>query len=478
MSPLFAKSDSHRPFLAALGLFSMWATVAGLAQEPAPVTAESAVTATAGKKARQIRVTAEDPTTRTAFANFADGLRAEFGALFGENDEVWVYPVDLRVSGAPKDVVEGRTAVIPPIELLPDGRFQLQLAVRLHNRYDGGEVRRELLRLLLYEMMLRPYASDPARFSGEALAVPPWLLRGLDELLRHRASGRPSDLYAGLVKSRNALSVSQILDQADVTLDPVTDAVFAASSAALLSALLDQDGGQQSIRSFLGSLPDRTKPDQGVLLREHFPGLRGSPAALEKWWSLELATMGQLQAVEFYSLKETEELLDQALSIVLPAGKAKPVDGIRRFLPQGKPDEAFTGRLHDYEQFLEHHAARAALESRVLELKTLNLRAFPLLRSLILRYELAASRLLAGKARGVAADLKQIDEERVAIRSTMERVDDYLNFYEATQAEGRSEAYDHYRQIREKLERQGRPERKDRISTYLDALEAEFAPVP
>lgn len=445
-------------------------------QQPGPAPGPGAVTATAGKKAKQVRVAADDPAVRAAFSHFADGLQAEVGYLFGETPDDWIFPIDLRVSGSPKDVVEGRTAAIPPIELLPDGRFQLQLAVRLHNRYDQAEVRRETLRLLLYERMLRPQAANPAGYSGQALVVPPWLLRGLDELLKHRASGRPSDLYAGILRSREILSVSRILQQGETTPDPVTDAVFGASAAALLSALLDQEGGQASMRAFLGGLAGPGSPDAEALLREHFPGLRGSPAALEKWWSLEIATMGQLQAVEFYPLPQTEQLLDEALSIRLAAETVQAPGGLRRFLPQAAPDEAFTGQVHDFERFLSHQGARAALESSQLKLKSLGLRCFPLLRSLILRYERAVARLVEGKSRGVAADLRQLDEERAAIRQTMDRVTDYLNFYEATQAEGRSEAYEHYRQIKENLERQGPPERKDRLSRYLDALEAEFTP--
>ncbi|MCB1079493.1 MAG: hypothetical protein KDM64_16870, partial [Verrucomicrobiae bacterium] len=388
----------------------------------------------------------------------------------------WVFPIELRITGSPNDVVTGRTAVIPPIELLPTGIFQLQLAVRLHNRYDQVEVRRELLRLLLYEMMLRPYASNPDAFSGHALQAPPWLLRGLDELMKHRASGRPSDLYAGIVNSREILSVSKILGQPDQTLDPVSDAVFSASSAALLAALLEQESGPACFKGFLGSLAQSSgTPDPGTLLREHFPGLRGSQGALEKWWSLEIASMGQLQANEFFTPKQTEEELDQALAINLPPEQEKPAEGLRKLLPKGSLHPGFNGRVHDFDEFLGHAQGKEAIEQSRLKLKALILRAFPLHRSLLTRYDLVLGKIALGKTRGAAADLKKLDEERARIRQSMERVADYMNYYEATQAEGRNEAYEQYRQIKDQLEKQGRPVRKDRISKYLDALEAEFS---
>jgi hypothetical protein len=469
-SPLTHQPPHFGPVLLATALL-----VAGFVAGAAAQQAEGTVTATASKKAKQIRVVADDPAARAAFSLFADGLRGEFGAVFGENDEAWAFPIELRVTGSAKDIVEGRSAAIPPIELLPSGQFQLQLAVRLHTRHDQTEVRRELLRILLYEMMLRPHAANPAAFSGPSLDVPPWLLRGLDELMRHRASGRPSDLYAGIVNSREILSVAKILRQPEQTPDPVTDSIFAASSAALLSALLAQEGGQAGIRGFLGSLPQQPNPDTEALLRAHFPGLRGSAGALEKWWSLEIASMGQLQAVEFYAPKQTVELLEEALAIQLAAGQPKAAEGFRKFLPQMKPDAAFTGRVHDFSRFSSHEGAKAALEGSRTKLKTLGLRAFPLYRSLLSRYELAVGRLVDGKPRGVEADLKKLDAEREAIGQSLERVADYLNFYEATQAEGRSEAYEQYRRAREQLEKQGRPSRNDRISRYLDALEGEFA---
>jgi hypothetical protein len=55
----------------------------------------------------------------------------------------------------------------------------------------------------------------------------------------------------------------------------------------------------------------------------------------------------------------------------------------------------------------------------------------------------------------------------------MEKIDDYLNWFEATQSQTRSGTFAEY------LEAAGRsedpqPRRRDAISVYLDALEAQF----
>jgi hypothetical protein len=438
----------------------------------------AAATATAVAKSKQIRVISDDARVRAAFGLFADELQKGLALILGQNDEAWVFPIHLRVMGSMDDVGSGRSAAIQEITLSADGQFQLELIAWLHTRHDKEETRRELLRLLIYEVMLRPFAGRPDAFSGRELRAPAWLLRGVDELMHHRAQGRPSDLYAGIVRSRQILSVERILGQTEAGLDPVTDAVFSASAAALISALLSQERGAESFRAFLGDLPNAKALDTATvsaLLRTHFSGLRGSPEALEKWWSLEIATLGQLQAAEFLSPAQTEEGLDEALAIVMDAETPKPVQGIGKLLPRAKPKAAFTGRVHDFDRFRDHPGATVALEESRRRLQGLALRGFPLYRPLLGRYDQAVSALMEGKERGIAAELKALDAERDSVRLAMERATDYLNYYEATQAEGRSVAYDQYREIREKLERQGRPARNDRITKYLDALEREFA---
>lgn len=396
-----------------------------------------------------------------------------------ERDDQWAFPIEIHISGNANDVVEGATAAIPQeIQLLPDGRIELQLYVRLHNRYDQSEVNRKFLQLLLYEMMTRQYAGQPNAFEEINLRVPNWLIRGFDELIQHRAAGRPSTLFAGIIQSREVLPIDSILKQdTSLPLDPVSDAVFGASSAALVEALLDLQGGADSLRSYLGSLPESSsdsETDPAAQLRKHFPALRGSPDALEKWWSLQIASMGQLQAFEYFPPDKTEAMLDEALTIDIAAETVEKGEGLRKFLPSKKPDAAYQGQLSDFENFLDHAGAESALKQCQAELKTLGLRAFPLYRGVVLRYELAVLELLHGKKRGVAKELEKLDQEREGIRKAMERVYDYLNYYEATQAEGRSEAYEQYRQMKEKLDRQPGPVRRDRISRYLDKLETEF----
>ncbi|MCB1232141.1 MAG: hypothetical protein KDN19_17880 [Verrucomicrobiae bacterium] len=453
----------------------------GISQDTSPPpstpTAPGSPTGQVTKKAKQVRVVSDNPETKAAFTNFTDQLYNQFRQLMKEPDDAWAFPITVNISGTANDVVEGATAVIPPeIELLPDGRINLQLYVRLHNRYDQTEVTRRFIQLLLYEMITRQYAGKPNAFDEINLKVPYWLVRGIDELIKHRAAGKPSQLFAGMVKSREVLSAAQILEKtaSDAT-DPVSDAMYGASSAALVAALLDLPNGPASLRSYLAALPTADPSEaNGALLRRHFAPLRGSQDALEKWWSIQIASMGQLQGLEFYTLEETETLIDEALTIHLAAETPKKGEGIRKFLPHTKAKPAFDGRVQDFENFLDHPNAEAALQKARLDLKTIGLRAFPLYRSIVLRYELAVLSLLNGKKRGVADDLKKLDEERDGIRKAMERVDDYMNYYEATQAEGGSEAYEQYRAMKEKLEHEGLPRKKDRITRYLDKLEPEF----
>ena len=89
-------------------------------------------------------------------------------------------------------------------------------------------------------------------------------------------------------------------------------------------------------------------------------------------------------------------------------------------------------------------------------------------------YEQVITKLVKGDVANIDAELKSIEEMRTKIRETLMRTEDYLNYFEATRAPQRSEAFDDYMEMRKSLESKPAPQRNDRISRYLDALELEF----
>ncbi|MEM7601846.1 MAG: hypothetical protein AAF357_10580, partial [Verrucomicrobiota bacterium] len=75
---------------------------------------------------------------------------------------------------------------------------------------------------------------------------------------------------------------------------------------------------------------------------------------------------------------------------------------------------------------------------------------------------------------GVATELVSLTQLRATIGDTLEKSEDYLNYFEATQSPERSDVFDDYMRMRKELERRGNPRREDRITTFMDALEQEF----
>lgn len=470
----------HRPAefpntLALLAVLLFGSTPAAPAQVPAPAAPaapEESPSVQAGIKSQQIRVQADDPRVKLAFSSYSDKLADAVGALLNERDAA-TFPIVITVSGNTNDVITGRHTA-NQVNQLPDGSFQLDLHVRLSADFQWETYSKALILVLLHEKMLRRFGSDPETAEGKTLPEVPWLVEGVEQVLTQRRIGRASDLYAGILNSRKILSIREILSTNLDTLDPVSRAVFTASSAALITALLSQPDGARCFRDFIADLAGADPGDVEQLLRRHFPGFRGSPGAMEKWWALEIAALGQRQAFEFFTPEQTEALLTEALTVRFGVEPKKDPRGIMKYMPHFKPAAPFQGRLHDYELFVDRRDCVEALQQNQLQLQSLAVRCFPLYRDVIRRYGLVIDAIIEGKTRGLDQALESVDEARAAVKRTVTRVDDYLNYYEATRATGKSKAYEQYRLAREKLERQGPPERKDRISTYLDAMESEF----
>jgi hypothetical protein len=105
-------------------------------------------------------------------------------------------------------------------------------------------------------------------------------------------------------------------------------------------------------------------------------------------------------------------------------------------------------------------------------LALLGARAHPLLRPVVVDYQLAAELLARKKRHGLAKRLAGSAALREKIAARMSEVDDFMNWYEATQAKTASGAFRDYLHAADSSEQV--PRRRDALSVYLDALETQL----
>ncbi|MCF6313605.1 MAG: hypothetical protein L3J39_14255 [Verrucomicrobiales bacterium] len=425
----------------------------------------------------QIIVRSEDVKERGVMATFAETVSAGLARILGDSKVPWLYRIVIESKGSMADAgVVGRT-MVTRIDMLDGDKFELRLFVKLSDEFSRQQFSREILRLLLLERMLRKQQGSD-QLAGKRLVVPAWILAGVDGLIEYQRLGRPSDLYASIVMSRQLLSVDEILKGNPEKLDSLSRATYEASAAALLGALFDQDRGAKSFGDLLARLTV-FDGDVLLLLKQEFPGLRGGQHSVDKWWALQVASMGELQAMEYMGAKETEASLDLALQVVFPqekspsGAKSKLKGWWKKMIPSGKAKKAAftTGQVHDFELFYKRKDFKEVLGQNQVALRALKHRCFPLYVPVVRQYEEVVARLLAGKRKHLAEDLQKIDQRRFKISQTMQRAVDYLNYYEATQLTEPGAAFEKYHQTRERLRREKAPVRSDRISKYLDEME-------
>lgn len=438
----------------------------------------------------QVKLSGGDPYTRVRFSVFVDELREDFRWLLfklrieepGERS-IWSIPVQVNLWGGFQDVHSGddlRTTV----ELRPDNRFVIKLETKLHDRFEEADFRMELVRAFLIEQMVAPYANRPGDFLLSEVKPPEWLVQGFDQLIRHRRGGSPSSFYRGYLESGQFLKPAELFAVTDAeTFDPVRRAVFQASASAMVEALLDQPDGDIALRNLLGDLGQQTPPPMEALLRQHFPAFREMDQGLEKWWALELASLGQQQSFEYLDRTETERLLEEALTVRFDAAPvAVPVaekKGVFDFLKPKEaappaPVEGFVGTIDQFEQFRDRSGRKEQLAGAYERIQTLKRVGFPLYRPVFTAYESALRRLAKNDTKDLAAELASIAEMRKKIGETLVRAEDYLNHFEATRAPLRSNEFDGYFLMRRKFQERPHPRRNDPITRAMDEMEWEF----
>jgi hypothetical protein len=93
------------------------------------------------------------------------------------------------------------------------------------------------------------------------------------------------------------------------------------------------------------------------------------------------------------------------------------------------------------------------------------------LRPIVQQYQKLAVQLALEKNHGVAAKLSDLKSLRIRLVARMTEIDDYMNWFEATQLSAQSGLFEDYLKASTEV---GAPRRKDGLSIYLDAMESQF----
>src|SRR5262249_9360382 len=127
--------------------------------------------------------------------------------------------------------------------------------------------------------------------------------------------------------------------------------------------------------------------------------------------------------------------------------------------------------LEDLCQKRSNPMQRVGLKKLAEELIPLAVRANPALRSIVQDYQQLVAQLALGKNHAVETKLRALKTLRARLTARMSEIDDYLNWFEATQLQAESGLFDNAVSASATVTS---PRRKDAFSAYLDAMEAQF----
>jgi hypothetical protein len=379
---------------------------------------------------RQFVVYGINVTVRGAICDLAENTKRDFLAVLAQRD-TWITPIVINAHYPHANLPEEqRTA----LTLSQTGfGLKLQLDLTIDSKIGRPEVRRELLRALFVEMMYRGATDIPA---GSAYSSPPdWLLDG--------------------VPARSILPLGKFLRQKPELLDAPTRSLHCAYSFALVELLTRAPDGAGRLARFVQDLPS-AGDDPVADLRAHFPGLFESEARAEKTWKTQITGLSNQRPYQLLGCAVTERILDEDLHLKISGGSGKQTCELAEFLA-----------------FLKEPWAKAVLADLSRNLSVLAGRANPLYQPVVAEYGRITTMLLRGRTRGITARLDRLTASRKIIAGQMRRIDDYLNWFEATSLRGPSGAFADYLKAAE-LAAGPRPVKHDRISVYLDALETQF----
>ena len=395
---------------------------------------------------QQFIIYGADAASRGAASELAERTKANFLALLRRPDR-WKTPVIINLQ-LPQANLPKITAAGLRFSQTGFG-LKLQLDLTIARDVDGSLVERALLRAILLEMI---YRNQPDIAAGTRYVQPPdWLLDGALALTPGRDRG---PLVEALLLPDKIIPLEELLRPGRISeLDSPARLLYRAYSFALVQLLVDAPGGPEQLVRYIDNL-SRSSTDPLADLKAQFATLDGSA---EETWRSSVARLRATQSYQLLTFAETERRLGELLCV--------------RISDPGHPTRMV--QLDDLSQRKILPVEIAAIATLSQELLLLAARANPILRPIVQEYQRIASLLVKGKRKGLTAHLAQLQASRAKLTTRMSEIDDYMNWFEATQSKTKSGAFaDYLKAVQGQNE--ARPRRRDALSVYLDAMEEQF----
>ncbi len=432
---------------------------------------------------------------RGTVSSYLERRKKAVAKLLKRSSAEWSLPV--RVKLLHPNEFSGLGGVVRNIEFIDGMGLRGVITIGFGRGFSLRQLDEALVGTMLAEMAL-PEGRLP-RMEGEI--VPGWLISGVGEALEYQENGRPGATFRAIMERGDLLEIEALFNGDSSSGSPVEQAIYSASSGALVLALLGQSDGADRLGFLLEDFGQNGTSFRASRkgLRKHFPTLRLSGNSLEKWWALEMASLAEPEIQEMMSAADTEAALENALLIPLPeieevevAGTAEPEKkGIARWF-RSKNEKDANGKKSSialkYAEGLETPVIpigefreilarpdRGALTHFVRNrLVIVEARAFRLLKPVVQGYREVLKTISSGSETGVDEALSALELRRKSILETTADVSSYLDWFEATQRDERSGEFDEYfRALRRKAAQPKSPEvpRRNAFSRALDDFE-------
>ncbi len=391
---------------------------------------------------RQFIVFGADSVLRGAVSDAAERAKTDLLALLRQRDN-WTVPIVLNLQPQQANLPELAAA---ELRFSQTGfGLKLQLDVTFSQDLDVSLVERELLRAILLEMI---YRKRPQLAAGTTFIEPPdWLIDGTLALAPGHDRGQ---LVEALTATENTPTLEKFLQQRPAMLDSAGRVLYRAYSLALVQMLLEPKDGAARLAQYIGRLSDASN-DALTDLKAQFPLLRSDA---EETWQSRLHQLRNFQAYQLLTFAESERLLGELLQVKASEANRPPKLTSVAELAKRKPSANEKMALND----LSH------------ELLVFVVQANPVLRPIAREYGEIAALLVRGKRRGIVKRLSRLETTHKQLASRMSDIDDYMNWFEATQMKNGSGNFTDYLKAIDQSQL-SISKRRDPLTVYVDALE-------